>query len=421
MNPENFDFSQLGDRISTLVDDAIHSQNFEKLNENISHTLNQAAEGISRTVSALNRNYGGKVYHSAHPYERPGEGQTQAGPQRTAGPRTPRAGASPAGSVKAAPEIYAARPGGQIAATLKALFGYSLAAIGAILLIVLFILFAFGLLNAVTGVLLGVVVMLLLGGALLGYSGTRVLSRLKRFREYRRIIGDRSFIDLDTLAKESGRSKKFLLRDLADMAERRFFRQAHFDQKQTCLMLTDEVYRQYQETQRSLEERTRREAELERAGFTPEFREILRQSEDYIRRIREANDALPGEVISQKLERLELVISRILEEVKKQPEKATDLQKFMNYYLPTTWKLINAYQEFETQPVQTENIRSTRLEIERTLDTINAAFETLLDDLFQSTAWDISTDISVLQTMFAQEGLTKTGPSAQMGPDHATK
>ena len=53
------------------------------------------------------------------------------------------------------------------------------------------------------------------------------------------------------------------------------------------------------------------------------------------------------------------------------------------------------------------NIANTKKEIEHTLDTINQAFELLLDSLFQDKAWDISSDISVLNTMLAQEGLTK--------------
>ena len=158
----------------------------------------------------------------------------------------------------------------------------------------------------------------------------------------------------------------------------------------------------------ALENRKKEEQALADAGFNSEFREVIKESESYIAKIHQANEELPGEVISGKLARLEVVITRILEEVKKQPKKASDLQKFMNYYLPTTWKLISAYLNFEKQPVQTDNIISTRTEIENTLDTINDAFEQLLDDLFQTQAWDISSDISVLQTMFAQEGLTKT-------------
>ena len=53
--------------------------------------------------------------------------------------------------------------------------------------------------------------------------------------------------------------------------------------------------------------------------------------------------------------------------------------------------------------------RQSPAEIEKTLDTLNAAFEKLLDDLFQDTAWDLSSDISVLNTMLAQEGLTEDG------------
>ena len=76
--------------------------------------------------------------------------------------------------------------------------------------------------------------------------------------------------------------------------------------------------------------------------------------------------------------------------------------------------LLDAYRSFENEPIQSDNILRTKKEIEDTLDTINAAFEKLLDDLFQTTAWDISSDISVLQTMLAQEGLTnQAGPSKQ--------
>lgn len=76
----------------------------------------------------------------------------------------------------------------------------------------------------------------------------------------------------------------------------------------------------------------------------------------YLRQIREANDAMPGEDISNKLFRLEEVTSKIFEQVEQHPEKLPDIRKFMSYYLPTTLKLVNTYREFEEQPVQGENI-----------------------------------------------------------------
>ena len=80
------------------------------------------------------------------------------------------------------------------------------------------------------------------------------------------------------------------------------------------------------------------------------------------------------------------------------------MDKFMEYYLPTTEKLVDAYKEFDALPVKGENVTNSMQEIENTLDTITRAFEQLLDDLFMDTAFDISSDISVLETMLAREG-----------------
>lgn len=81
----------------------------------------------------------------------------------------------------------------------------------------------------------------------------------------------------------------------------------------------------------------------------------------------------------------------------------------MEYYLPTAIKLLEAYEELDAQPVAGENILSSKAEIEATLDTLNVAFEKILDSLFQDTAWDVSSDISVLNTVLAQEGLKEKG------------
>ena len=79
----------------------------------------------------------------------------------------------------------------------------------------------------------------------------------------------------------------------------------------------------------------------------------------------------------------------------------------MDYYLPMTVKLLNAYADMDAQPAQGETIQNSKREIEDVLDTLNAAFEKLLDELFKDTAMDVSSDISVLTTLLAQEGLTE--------------
>ena len=96
-------------------------------------------------------------------------------------------------------------------------------------------------------------------------------------------------------------------------------------------------------------------------------------------------------------------------QVKKDPSSADELHKLMTYYLPTTKKLLNAYVELDKQPEVGDNITKTKLQIDGAMDTINEAFENLLDSLFQDMAWDISSDISVMKTMMAQDGLTEEG------------
>ena len=104
---------------------------------------------------------------------------------------------------------------------------------------------------------------------------------------------------------------------------------------------------------------------------------------------------------------MELLVRRIFQQTEAHPENAPDLRKMMDYYLPMTVKLLGAYEELDRQPVQGENILNSKKEIEDTLDKLNSAFAKLLDNLFEDTAWDVSSDISVLQTMLAQEGLTR--------------
>ena len=106
-------------------------------------------------------------------------------------------------------------------------------------------------------------------------------------------------------------------------------------------------------------------------------------------------------------DKMELIIQKIFERAKAHPEIIPDLNRLMDYYLPMTVKLLDAYEDMDSQPVQGENIASSKREIEETIDTLNVAFEKLLDSVFEDTAMDVSSDISVLHTVLAQEGLTE--------------
>lgn len=125
-----------------------------------------------------------------------------------------------------------------------------------------------------------------------------------------------------------------------------------------------------------------------------------------LRQLREVNDAIPDPVMSQKISRLEEVSERIFALAQKDPDKKAQLQKFMNYYLPTALKLLNTYASLSRQAVEGTNITEAKHSIERSMDLLVTAFENQLDKLFQSDALDVTTDIAALEGMLNMDGLT---------------
>jgi hypothetical protein len=245
--------------------------------------------------------------------------------------------------------------------------------------------------------------------ALLTGFGFGKANQIKRSQTYRKLFGNSKMMPLDQLSQLTGRSDKYLVKDLRKMVRQGLLSNIYFDTQQSCVILDDDTYHQYQvlENRRKHLESTQTDATRLASGGEQPMSGLRAEGQKYIRQIRAANDALPGKEISEKLFRLEAITVQIYEHIDKHPEKLDQVRKFMDYYMPTTTKLVNAYQEFEAQPIQGENILKAKREIENMLQTICKAFERMLDGLFAEHAMDISSDISVMETMFKQDGLTE--------------
>jgi 5-bromo-4-chloroindolyl phosphate hydrolysis protein len=190
------------------------------------------------------------------------------------------------------------------------------------------------------------------------------------------------------------------------------FKQGHIDEEKTYFMLSNEVYENYLNLrlQETSKKKLKEQEEVNEEVNDPkkeELKFIIKMGRSYIEQIKTVKNELYKEEFSLKLDKLQNIVSQILNYVEKNPKKLQEVNKFINHYLPITIKLVNSYKEMNNQPVQGENIKSAKNEIEKSIDIINAAFENLLDDLFEDIALDISTDISVLKTLFTQEGLTE--------------
>ena len=129
-----------------------------------------------------------------------------------------------------------------------------------------------------------------------------------------------------------------------------------------------------------------------------------------IQEMRRLNDAIEDEEISRRIDQLEDATGKIIDQVIAHPEKLPQIRKFMNYYLPTTLKILNAYDRMGAAGVSGENIDGTMHRIETIMDTIVMAFHKQLDALFRDEAMDIASDITVMETLLAQEGLAGDQP-----------
>ena len=428
------DLKKLGDDVADLVDSAVNSHNFQQLNRKISNSINQfiyprkddknfSAPPENGPYQQQERRYRRPDSYASGSEENTWQQNQRSAPRRFYGQRTDTASYE---QNQTGSRPYQWRPPSRMmrrhlfmsTADVAFLGGFQ-TTIGVILTVLFglpLLSIPFGLWSGAyisfSGLLFSFLLCLLptAAGGYLIYRGKTNRRLCRHFRMSQNFIGPRDYITISELSQRLRLSHEDTLDEVHRMLEKRMFRQGHLDRQETCLMITDDMYRQYlqleKEQARKQQEAIEKEQEMASKGLSQEYLDMLRECETYLSNIHQCAADLSGAAIAEKIRRLELIVSRILEAVKKHPEKAANLQKFMDYYMPTTWKLLDAYRSFEKEPIQSDNIRKTKTEIEETLDTINNAFETLLNDLFQSTAWDIASDISVLETMLAQEGLT---------------
>ena len=157
--------------------------------------------------------------------------------------------------------------------------------------------------------------------------------------------------------------------------------------------------------------------EEEKPTGNAELDKMISDGRKAVSEMKRLDDAIEDEKISADIRRLETICQQIFQQVKADPAKLPQIRRFMDYYLPTTLKLLNAYDRMDATGVAGENITGTKERVESIMGTIVSAFEKQLDSLFGADAMDISTDISVLETMLAREGLAGEHMEAQSTKD----
>lgn len=280
---------------------------------------------------------------------------------------------------------------------------------------------AFGL----SGLALGVTVLIglatsasvFLGGVLLGATGLSAVllgsgvskrNLASRVRQYYAVLAQKGYATFEELAAHVGQPVEKVKKDVRKALHNGMMTDTRVDAAETTVMVGEEAYKTYMETEEARQKREEEEAERLRRLADPSTAGIEQFKQDgnaALASLRKANKAIPGEEISGKIDKLETTVSKIIAYVVKHPEKLPETRQLMNYYLPTTLKMLDKYRQYEEMEVQLANVQQTKVEIERSLDTINIAFENLLTSLYKEDTLDVSTDIKVLKTVLQQEGL----------------
>ena len=136
----------------------------------------------------------------------------------------------------------------------------------------------------------------------------------------------------------------------------------------------------------------------------PKIDALIKERERAISEMRRLNEAIEDEKISGQIDHLERTTAMIIDHVVANPKKLPQISRFMSYYLPTTLKLLNAYDRMDDVGVAGDNISSTKQRVEKMMDTLVQAYDNQLDALFGDEAMDISTDITVMENLLRQQG-----------------
>ena len=243
--------------------------------------------------------------------------------------------------------------------------------------------------------------MSLTGGIGCLFGGWHIRTSRRMRRKIDKIVGNAKYMYIQDIADALPCSYDKCCKHLENCIDEGLFGpDAYLDMRRKCLVVSERPPEPMPAPAPKPEKQPEKQTDMPERD---QYQKILDE-------LRQVNDAIPDEEMTDKISRLEAVSAKIFEQAKSDPDKLPQMRKFMDYYLPTSLKLLNTYAELERQGIEGDNITESKRRIELTMDTLVKAFENQLDRLFASDALDVSTDIDVMQNMLRADGLTDDTP-----------
>lgn len=232
------------------------------------------------------------------------------------------------------------------------------------------------------------------------YKVKKDKNQIIRFRKYNREIGNNTVIPTADLAAITAKPIDFTINDLLNMIEKDYYRQARIVENGELFILDSNTYKLYKEEM--LRDPKERYEELEDKESNALVEEYLSRAKRDVTALTEMTPKL-REPMKAKISEFLQIVGKIFELLKENPNTAKDLDKVINFYLPTTVKLMDNYIDLSEKP--TDSVKSSLKSMEQTMDLVNDGFMKMLDNIYQEKIMDLSSDMSVLKSMLRQEGL----------------
>lgn len=231
------------------------------------------------------------------------------------------------------------------------------------------------------------------GGAMLFTAHTKD-KKERLYQNCVKIVGNKSVIDLNSLARAAGVKPRKLERELDEMLERGYFPAAAYYDNEHDLLILDPDKAQTQSPPARQTEQCGDDAK-------DKFDLLMQELDRACGRIQDRD-------MLEKSVQIRGLTAAIFHAVRENPEKESQISNFVNYYFPTTLKLLDSYADFEAKGYQGEKLLQTKERIASTADTIIAAYQKQLDNLYLTDTLDVDTDIDVLETMLKRDGLSES-------------
>lgn len=240
-------------------------------------------------------------------------------------------------------------------------------------------------------------------GAAMAIKGARRTKKARRWYKYLALVGKRERISLTALAQAMPVSLRRARSDLQEMLERGIFASGYLDMSRGQLVLSEE----------GVEDPT---PEPQQAAPRQEGEELdITDENAVLAEIQRINRAITHPEVSRKIDRIGEITGKIFAYQKQNPAEKNQLRSFLNYYLPTTLKILNTYAQMEKQGADGENIRAAKARVEGMLDKVAEGFEKQLNRLYQNDAIDVTADVEVLERMLEKDGLSGGSGGAALG------